>query len=75
MDYINSSGLDDKLTVETTIDSLNNASILFNQSIYKFFNGQKIDIIKSKCKIVCIDSKSKVKPIPKLILDKIREEE
>ena len=75
MDYINSAKLDDQLIVETNIESLNKASIIFNQNIYKFFNDIKIDIINSKCKIVSIDGDSKVKPIPKLILDKIREEE
>jgi len=74
MDYINSAKLDDQLIVETNIESLNKASIIFNQNIYKFFNDIKIDIINSKCKIVSIDGDSKVKPIPKLILDKIREE-
>ena len=74
MNYINSAKLDDQLIVETNIESLNKASIIFNQNIYKFFNDIKIDIINSKCKIVSIDGDSKVKPIPKLILDKIREE-
>tara|TARA_B110000014_G_C19986792_1_gene511012 strand:- start:338 stop:751 length:414 start_codon:yes stop_codon:yes gene_type:complete len=74
MNYINSAKLDDQLTVETNIESLNKASIIFNQNIYKFFRDKKIDIINSKCKIVSIDSDSKVKPIPKLILDIIREE-
>ena len=56
MKYINPTYLDDNLTVETNIESFKKTSILFNQKIYKTSKNNKIDIIESKCKIVCIDT-------------------
>ena len=73
MNYINPSYLDDLLTVETKIDKLKNASIEFNQNIYKTQNDQNIDIIKSKCKIVAVDNISKVRAIPSIVAKKIME--
>ena len=74
MEYIKPAYLDDQLIVETTIDKLKKASIEFVQIIYKTSESKKIDIIKSKCKIVSIDSNNKIKPIPDIILKKILEE-
>ena len=74
MEYINPAYLDDQLIVETIVDKLNKASIEFVQTIYKISKSNKIDIIKSRCKIVSIDSNNKIKPIPNIILKKILEE-
>ena len=71
MEYINPSYLDDKLIVETKVSSLKKASMDFNQNIYKILNSKKVDIVKSKCRIVCINSNLKINPIPVLILKKI----
>ena len=74
MKYINPAFLDDQLTVETKINSLKKASVDFNQNIYKVLNNKKIDIVKSKCRIVCINSNQKINAIPDLILKKFSEE-
>ena len=74
MKYINPAFLDDQLTVETKINNLKKASVDFNQNIYKVLNNKKIDIVKSKCRIVCINSNLKINPIPDLILKKFLEE-
>lgn len=71
MEYINPSYLDDKLIVETKVSGLKKASMDFNQNIYKILNSKKVDIVKSKCRIVCINSNLKINPIPVLILKKI----
>ena len=74
MKYINPAFLDDQLTVETKINNLKKASVDFNQNIYKVLNNKKIDIVKSKCRIVCINSNQKINAIPDLILKKVSEE-
>ena len=74
MKYINPAFLDDQLTVETKINNLKKASVDFNQNIYKVLNNKKIDIVKSKCRIVCINSNQKINAIPDLILKKFLEE-
>ena len=74
MEYINPGYLDDQLTVETKINNLKKASIDFNQNIYKVLNDKKIDIARSKCRIVCINSNQKINAIPDLILKKFSEE-
>ncbi len=74
MEYINPAYLDDQLIVETIVDKLNKASIEFVQTICKISKSKKIDIIKSRCKIVSIDSNNKIKPIPNIILKNILEE-
>ncbi|MDC0482614.1 tol-pal system-associated acyl-CoA thioesterase [Gammaproteobacteria bacterium] len=74
MKYINPAFLDDQLTVETKINNLKKASVDFNQNIYKVLNNKKIDIVKSKCRIVCINSNQKINAIPDLILKKFSEE-
>jgi len=73
MEYINPSYLDDMLTVETSISFTKKASIEFDQKIYKILGNNKIDIIKSKCKIVSIDSNLKIKAMPSDILKKFLE--
>ena len=73
IDYINPSYLDDQLTVDTSIEKINKASIEFSQNIFKSYDGKTIDIIKSKCIIVPINDESKIKPIPSIILNKIQE--
>ena len=73
IDYINPSYLDDQLTVETSIKNIKKASIEFSQNIFKSYDGNTIDIIKSKCIIVPINDESKIKPIPSIILKKIQE--
>ena len=74
MKYINPAFLDDQLTVETKINNLKKASVDFNQNVYKVLNNKKIDIVKSKCRIVCINSNQKINAIPDLILKKFSEE-
>ena len=74
MKYINPAFLDDQLTVETKINNLKKASVDFNQNIYKVLNNKKIDIVKSKCRIVCINSNQKINAIPDLILKNFSEE-
>jgi acyl-CoA thioester hydrolase len=74
MKYINPAFLDDQLTVEKKINNLKKASVDFNQNIYKVLNNKKIDIVKSKCRIVCINSNQKINAIPDLILKKFSEE-
>lgn len=74
MKYINPAFLDDQLTVETKINNLKKASVDFNQNIYKVLNNKKIDIVNSKCRIVCINSNQKINAIPDLILKKFSEE-
>jgi len=74
MEYINPAYLDDQLVVETSVDKVKKASIEFIQIIYKLSKNMKIDIVRSKCKIVSIDSNNKVRPIPSIILKKILEE-
>ena len=74
MKYINPAFLDDQLTVETKINNLKKASVDFNQNICKVLNNKKIDIVKSKCRIVCINSNQKINAIPDLILKKFSEE-
>ena len=74
MKYINPAFLDDQLTVETKINNLKKASVDFNQNIYKVLNNKKIDIVRSKCRIVCINSNQKINAIPDLILKKFSEE-
>ena len=74
MKYINPAFLDDQLTVETKINNLKKASVDFNQNVYKVLNNKKIDIVKSKCRIVCINSNQKINAIPDLILKKFLEE-
>ena len=74
MKYINPAFLDDQLTVETKINNLKKASVDFNQNIHKVLNNKKIDIVKSKCRIVCINSNQKINAIPDLILKKFSEE-
>ena len=74
MKYINPAFLDDQLTVETKINNLKKASVDFNQNVYKLLNNKKIDIVKSKCRIVCINSNQKINAIPGLILKKFSEE-
>ena len=74
MKYINPAFLDDQLTVETKINNLKKASVDFNQNVYKALNNKKIDIVKSKCRIVCINSNQKINAIPDLILKKFSEE-
>jgi|TARA_B110000444_G_C18680887_1_gene519689 acyl-CoA thioester hydrolase len=74
MEYINPAYLDDQLTIETSINKLKKASIDFSQNIYNISNDKKIDIAKSKCRIVCINSSLKINPIPDLILKKFLEE-
>lgn len=73
IEYINPSHLDDELTVDTSIEKINKASIEFSQNIFKSYDGKTIDIIKSKCIIVPINDESKIKPIPSIILNKIQE--
>ena len=73
IDYMNPSYLDDQLTVETSIKNIKKASIEFSQNIFKSYDGNTIDIIKSKCIIVPINDESKIKPIPSIILKKIQE--
>lgn len=73
MEYLNPSYLDDILKVETKIINLKKASIEFEQRIYRKYDNQNIDIIKSKCKIVAIDKDSKITPIPNIILQSITE--
>ena len=73
MKYINPTYLDDNLTVETNIESFKKTSILFNQKIYKTSKNNKIDIIESKCKIVCIDTNHKIKAMPDAISKKFLE--
>ena len=73
IEYINPSYLDDELTVDTSIEKINKASIEFSQNIFKSYDGKTIDIIKSKCIIVPINDESKIKPIPSIILNKIQE--
>jgi len=74
IDYISPACLDDQLIVETSIKNIKKASIDFNQSIYKILDSKKVDIVKSKCKIVCINSNQKINAIPDLILKKLSEE-
>ena len=74
MEYINPAFLDDQLTVETKINNLKKASVDFNQNIYKILNDKKIDIVRSKCRIVCINSNRKINAIPDFILKKFLEE-
>jgi acyl-CoA thioesterase FadM len=74
MKYINPAFLDDQLTVETKINNLKKASVDFNQNVYKILNNKKIDIVKSKCRIVCINSNQKINAIPDLILKNFSEE-
>ena len=74
MKYSNPAFLDDQLTVETKINNLKKASVDFNQNICKVLNNKKIDIVKSKCRIVCINSNQKINAIPDLILKKFSEE-
>ena len=74
MEYISPAYLDDQLIVETSVDKVKKASIEFMQIIYKLSKNMKIDIVRSKCKIVSIDSNNKVRPIPSIILKKILEE-
>ena len=74
MEYISPAYLDDQLVVETSVDKVKKASIEFIQIIYKLSKNMKIDIVRSKCKIVSIDSNNKVRPIPSIILKKILEE-
>ena len=74
IDYISPAYLDDQLIVETSIKNIKKASIDFNQSIYKILDSKKVDIVKSKCKIVCINSNQKINAIPDLILKKLSEE-
>ena len=74
IDYISPACLDDQLIVETSIKNIKKASIDFNQSIYKILDSKKVDIVKSKCKIVCINSNQKINAIPDLILKKFLEE-
>ena len=66
--YMNPAFLDDLLTVETTICDLKKASIEFSQRVFRKDENTKIDIIDSKCKIVSIDDKNNIKPIPDIIL-------
>ena len=73
MEYLNPSYLDDILKVETKVINLKKASIEFEQRIYRKYDNQNIDIIKSKCKIVAIDKDSKITPIPNIILQSITE--
>tara|TARA_E500000178_G_scaffold355885_1_gene430341 strand:- start:1362 stop:1775 length:414 start_codon:yes stop_codon:yes gene_type:complete len=73
MEYLNPSYLDDILKVETKVINLKKASIEFEQKIYRKYDNQNIDIIKSKCKIVAIDKDSKITPIPNIILQSITE--
>ena len=73
MEYLNPSYLDDILKVETKVINLKKASIEFEQRIYRKYDNQYIDIIKSKCKIVAIDKDSKITPIPNIILQSITE--
>jgi acyl-CoA thioester hydrolase len=73
IDYINPALLDDELIVETSIINIKKASIDFNQIIYKILNDKKVDIVKSKCKIVCINSNQKINAIPDFILKKLLE--
>tara|TARA_B100000035_G_scaffold303281_1_gene301721 strand:- start:521 stop:934 length:414 start_codon:yes stop_codon:yes gene_type:complete len=73
MDYIKPAFLDDHLIVKTSIEKIKSASIEFFQKIYKKTDNGNIDIIRSKCKIVAINNDSKVKPIPKMISNKIME--
>ncbi len=73
MEYLNPSYLDDILKVETKVINLKKASIEFEQRIYRKYDNQNIDIIKSKCKIVAIDKDSKIMPIPNIILQSITE--
>ena len=74
IEYLNPSYLDDLLTVNTSIDSVKKASIKFNQKIFKKKENKKIDIINSTCKVVSVNDKLKVVPIPNLIIKKILEE-
>jgi len=74
IDYISPACLDDQLIVETSIKNIKKASIDFNQSIYKILDSKKVDIVKSKCKIVCINSNQEINAIPDLILKKLSEE-
>ena len=77
MNYINPSYLDDNLTVETNIENFKKTSIVFDQKIYKVIKNNKnnknnkIDIIESKCKIVCIDSNHKIIAMPDIISKKL----
>lgn len=71
MNYINPSYLDDNLIVETNIENFKKTSIVFDQKIYKVIKNNKIDIIESKCKIVCIDSNHKIIAMPDIISKKL----
>ena len=66
--YMNPAFLDDLLTVETSICDLKKASVEFSQKVFRKDENVKIDIIDSKCKIVSIDNKNNIKPIPEAIL-------
>lgn len=74
IEYLNPSYLDDLLTVNTSIDSVKKASIKFNQKIFKSVDNKKIDIINSTCKVVSVNDKLRIIPIPYSILKKILEE-
>lgn len=71
MNYVNPSYLDDNLIVETNIENFKKTSIVFDQKIYKVIKNNKIDIIESKCKIVCIDSNHKIIAMPDIISKKL----
>ena len=47
---------------------------MFKKNSLLDLNNKKIDIVKSKCRIVCINSNQKINAIPDLILKKFLEE-